>query len=378
MPRRRLLLLALLAGCAHSLPDEGSQPQEPPLGAGFYPRALTYNEYDDRHPQWLPDGSAIIYSTERGDQQSDRDRCLALIPAEGGTQLWRRCETRGAHYRDTTDVWEWPAVAPDGRTFFVRTTGWSGLKKTGMPTIALAHGTDFENAVMVRRLPYISTSGLQVVLPWTPRWLSPTRVAYLGVLEFFEGSTFYPDTFFTGQEVTLLDLAGDSLAGYTVVPGTQYASSVATDGDPDVLYYTLNGDSMVYRRHLTGGQVDTVHNFGWGQVARDVTVRGTTLVAVVGDSIIWRNEAAHGWVQRDEGGDLVKVDLTTGLETRVSDVPLWLYRHPELSPDGKRLVVERQPFAEPPPGVLSDYNAMNHRADLWLFAMDQAPFGGGG
>ena len=85
----------MLAACAHTEPETGTVTENPPFGDGSWPRALTYSPFDDRHPQWLPDGSAIIYSTERGDQQSDRDRCIALLHPEGGTQLWRRCETDG-------------------------------------------------------------------------------------------------------------------------------------------------------------------------------------------------------------------------------------------------------------------------------------------
>ena len=171
-----------------------------------------------------------------------------------------------------------------------------------------------------------------------------------------------------------LQLVGDSLLSLTVVPGTTYASSVALADDSTTIYYTLGGDSLVYRRNLTTGIVDTAHNFGYGRVARDVSVRGTTLAAIVGDSIIWSFEDAHQqWVQRDEGGGVVIVDLTDGSEVEYSLSPLTLFRHPELSPDGTRLVVEAQPFAYPRLEVNADYNALNHRADLWIFSLVEGP-----
>jgi hypothetical protein len=368
-----LLLGVSLAACAHTEPDPGSPPDNPPFGDGSWPRTLTFSTFDDRHPQWLPDGSGIVYSTERGDQQRDRDRCIALIRPEVGTQIWRRCELDGRHV-DTTDVWEWPSVGPDGRTIFIHTTGWNQAKKLGFPRISLAHGWKFEDAGRVRTLPFTSTSGLPQTLGWTFRWASPTRVIYLGVYEFYQGSTFFPDTFFTGQEVMDLQLAGDSLLSLTVVPGTTYASSVALADDSTTIYYTIGGDSLVYRRNLTTGVVDTAHNFGFGRVARDVTVRGTTMAAIVGDSTIWSFEDAHQqWVQRDEGGGIVVVDLTDGSEVEFSLSPLTLFRHPELSPDGRRLVLEAQPFAYPQREVGADYNALNHRADLWLFSLEDWP-----
>lgn len=364
----------LLAACAHTEVSSVEPPDNPPPGDGTWPRQITHNAYDDRHPQWLPDGSGIIYSTERADQQRDRDRCIALLPAEGGTQRWRRCQTDGRH-SDTTDVWEWPSVSPDGRVFFTLTTGWNRALKLGFPWIAVADGGDFLHPQLVRRLPFFTPSGRQQLATWTPRWLAPDLVAYLGVLEFWEGESFLPDTFFTGEEVMLLHLIDDSTANFTVVPGTDLASSVAVGDDSSAIYYTLGGDSIVYRRHLLSGVVDTIHNFGAGRIVRDVSVRGNILVGIVGQSVVWQFEAAHGWVQRDEGGDIAVVDLTTGNEVLYSRSPVWLFRHPEISPDRTRLVVEVQPFAFPILGPIKDYDATTHRADLWLFSLVEGPLG---
>jgi hypothetical protein len=377
------VMALLLTGCAHTETEPVDYPDNPPFGAGVWPRPITFNELDDRHPQWLPDGSGIIYSTERADQyidpdlppdiQGTRDRCIALLPPEGGTQRWRKCETDGRN-ADTTDVYEWPSVSPAGNVLFIHTTGWRLLKKTGHPRIALARGFDVQHSRVVHSLPLFSNTGKQQVLGWTFRWIAPDQVVYLGVLEFFQGSTFLPDTFFTGQEVMLLHVIDDSTTNLTAVPGTDWASSVAVGDDSTAIYYTIGGDSLVYRRHLLSGVVDTVHNFGYGRVARDVSVRGNKLVAIVGDSIIFSYEDAHAqMVQRDEGGGISVVDLTTGAEVYFDLSPLWLFRHPEISPDGHRLVVEAQPFAQPTLTVLSDFNAPNHRADLWLFSLDEAP-----
>ena len=370
-----LLLAAALGACAHSEVAPSDLPANPPPGTGNWPRQLTYNIFDDRQPSWLPDGSGIIYSTQRNNILSDNDRCIALLPPEGGTQVWRRCETDIRHVADSMDVWEWPSVGPDGRAYYVHTTAWNRALKYGYPRRELVHQLDFEHGTTLRTLPFYTSSGRQELATWTPRWLGPDRIAYLGVLEFWEGETFAPDTFFTGEEVMLLQLAGDTIGSLTVVPGTDYASSVAADpaADPDAIYYTIGGDSLVYRRHLTGGTVDTVHNFGSGHIVRDVSVRGNTLAAIVGDSVVFQDEAAHGWVQRDEGGDIAVVDLTTGAEVTYGRAPIWLFRHPEISPDGKRLVVEVQPFAYPVLGPIKDYDATNHRADLWLFSLEDPP-----
>src|ERR1041385_2950550 len=210
--------LLLLAACAHADVAPSEQPENPPFETGSWPRQLTYNVYDDRQPSWLPDGSGILYSTQRANQSTDNDRCIALLPAEGGTQLWRRCETDAENILDTMDVWEWPSAGPDGRTFFVRTTAWIHALKYGYPRMELVRGYDFEHRKLLRTLPFFTSSGRQELAAWTPRWLARDKIAYLGVLEFWEGETFAPDTFFTGEEVMLLQLAGDTIGSLTVVP----------------------------------------------------------------------------------------------------------------------------------------------------------------
>lgn len=362
-------VLLLAAACSHSEATLVDPSDRPPLGDGSWPRVLTTNVYDDRHPSWLPDGSGILYSTERADEKM-HDRCIALLPAEGGSQRWRKCQTDG-RYVDTTDVWEWPSMAPDGRILFMKTTGSKVMLKLGFARLSLAQSLDFSGARKVRSLPFFSTSGRQQLSTWTPRWLTPTKIAYLGVLEFWEGESFAPDTFFTGNEVMTLDLFPDT-AIFTVVPGTDLASSVNIDGDPDLIYYTISGDSIVYSRRLSSGVVTPIWNFGAGRIVRDVAIRGNTLVGIV-DHAVFQQDSAHGWHQRDEGGDIAVVDLATGDSLTYSRVPNWLFRHPEISPDGTRLVVEVQPYALPVLGPSKGYDAINHRADLWLFSLEEGP-----
>jgi hypothetical protein len=359
-------LTLLAAACDHTSPFRPEPPAPAPPFTSLFPRRLTFNVGDDRTPAWLPDGSGIIYSSERQDRP-DHDRCLAVLPREGGTVKTRFCRVDPTH-ADSTDLMEAPAVSPQGRIFFHQVVSWIGQQKLGASALMLGSAGDPLQAAPLRPLPYTAPNGRIHSSVRVPQWIGGDSLVYLAEQLFYEGSTFFPDTFYTGLDVVLLDLSGAAPA-FNVLPGTEYASSVSLSDEPGVAYYTLGGDSRVLRRPLASGDVTVVHDFGAGNIVRDVQVRGTRLVAVVGGSVLYRFEDGHGFVQRDEGGDLVFVDLGSG-GTALFSTDTVLFRHPMISPDGSRVVVEVQPFAPVHADPQSDFNAPNHRADLWLFELD--------
>jgi hypothetical protein len=328
------------------------------------PRRLTFSPGDDRTPSWLPDGSAILYSSEREDQ-ADHDRCLTLLPPEGGTILDQFCPTDPLQ-SDSTNLFDAAAVSSDGRVFMHKVISWIGQQKLGEAFLALGDFSDPVAAVNLSRLPYTAPNGKIHSSIRSPAWISDDAVVYLAEMLFFQGSSFFPDTFVTGLDIVRLDLSGAAPV-FEVVPGTDNASSVAVTGEPNVIYYTLGGDSKVYRRDLGSGAVTVFFDFGPGEIVRDVAVDGTRLVAVVGGSVLYQFEAPHaGFVQRDEGGNLHFVDVVSSAHT-IIDGDSVLFRHPVFSPDRSRLVVEVSPYAPVHVGPASDYTAFNHRVDLWLF-----------
>lgn len=330
------------------------------------PRRITFSVGDDRTPAWLPDGSAIIYSSEREDR-ADHDRCLTLLPAEGGTILDQFCPIDPIQ-ADSTNLLDAPAVSAGGRLFFHQVVSWIGQQKLGEASLALSNLDDPLRTTRATRLPYTAPNGRIHSSVRSPAWMGPSSLVYLAEQLFYQGSTFYPDTFVTGLDIVRMDVSGASPV-IEVIPGTDYASSVAVTSEPDVIYYTLGGDSRVYRRDLGTGAVTVVHDFGPGEIVRDVSVHGTRLAAIVGGSVLYQFEAAHdGFVQRDEGGDLHLVDLSSTEHVAFATDSV-LFRHPVISPDGERIVVEVSPFAPVHIGPDSDYNATNHRVDLWLFDM---------
>ena len=241
-----------------------------------------------------------------------------------------------------------------------------GLQKGPALHLMLGSAGDPAAAAPMTIVPYFASSGKTHYYVSHLQWLGPQRFVYLAEDLFYQGSTFLPDTFSTGLEIGLGQIAGGDALSLTVVPGTELASSVAAGPDDDTIYFTLGGDSRVFSQLLSSGERTILHDFGAGNIARDVQVRGNTLVAVVGRSVLFQFEEAHGWVQRDEGGDLYVVNLASGSTQSVS-LEATLFRRPALSPDGRFIVVEASPYAPVHVGPDSDFNATNHRPDLWLF-----------
>ena len=368
IPRRHLQLagcVLVAAACEHSSAVQPDPYSPAPPFSALLPRRITFNTGDDRTPAWLADGSGIVYSTERQDRL-DHDRCLAVLPPEGGTIRAMDCQLNPIH-DDSTDLMESPAVNAAGGLFFHQVVSWVGQQKLGSSALMLGIADRPMQASVLRPLPYTAANGRLHSSIRVPQWIGVDSLVYLAEQVFYEGSTFYPDTFTTGLDVVLVDLSGGE-PRFEVVPGTDYASGVDVSDDGASLYYTLGGDSRVYRRDLVSGVVTTINDFGAGNIVRDAQVRGNTLVAIIGRSVLYRFEDAHGYVQRDEGGDLMVVNLSTSESSRFSTDSV-LFRHPAISPDGARVVVETQPYDTVHHEIVSEYNAPNHRADLWLFGL---------
>jgi hypothetical protein len=171
------------------------------------------------------------------------------------------------------------------------------------------------------------------------------------------------DTLATGVDVVSLDLRQSGSMPQRI-PGTDNASGVSVGASSDEVYYTLNGDSRVYRRNLSTGLVTVVHDFGLAGLARDVHVVGNRLAAVVGGRVTYGINPAFGPTQWDSGGVLHVVDLQSGADVTL-DGP-GLFRRPQISPSGSALVVEVYPLiisGEPASTVVS------RRGDLYLYGL---------
>jgi len=301
------------------------------------PVQLTLNQAADRSPSWLPDGSGIIYSSQPLDRP-DGDVCLAELPSTGGTQRRLICDLSRLG-SDTNNAIESPVVAPEGRLAFLKASSSIGGTNPFRERLAVAPGFDVANATEVQAVPYTppgepTRSGVQAL-----RWLDPSHLIFVGGLAALRRacSLCALDTIETGLKIDILDLEGGTVP--SPLPGTDQASGVSLGQSADEIYFTLAGDTRVYRRAISTGETAVAHDFGAAGIARDVHVVGARLAAVVGGRVSFSVDPFLGPVQWDSGGVVHVVDLATDADVTL-DPGNNLYRRPALAPAGDRLAVE--------------------------------------
>jgi hypothetical protein len=339
----RLLALGALSSCGHTEPFEGrdfgsDQPFDPTP-----PVQITLNRGHDRRAAWLPDESAILYSTQL-EGRPDQDMCLAVLPPTGGRQRQLTCDlTPEAGTR--SESLESAAPAADGRVAFVAATGTIGFIGPDRQDLALATVADPAARTSLLRIPY--------TIPGRPthggisqlRWLSPTRLVYLAeaVNVVTPCIGCQKDTLRSGLDAVWIDVSSGSTP--QAVPGTDYASGVSPGGTADDVYYTLGGDTRVFHQVLTTGAVSVVYDFGAAGIARDVHVVGNRMAAVVGGRVHFTNDPSLGPTQWDSGGVVHVVSLEDGSDVTLDDPSnMGLFRRPQISPSGSQVVVERYPL----------------------------------
>jgi hypothetical protein len=245
---------------------------------------------------------------------------------------------------DQRDVIGSPAPAPGGGLAFVSASGTIIGANPVREAIALAPTLDPRGAAMVRTFPYTPEGGVPDETAEHLRWLDLSRLVYVGQ-QFRTRSQCNlctVDTLRIGQGVRVLETALPGVTPYAL-PGTASATGAATGSNPDLVYYTLGGDNRVFRQTLSNGLVEIAHDFGPAGVARDISLVGDRLVAVVGGRVAFGLDPVFGPVQWDSGGEIHVVNLTSG-EDQFLDPGALLFRRPALAPAGDAIVAEGYPL----------------------------------
>lgn len=346
---------------------EHTQPFPPEDNGGAGPRfpasitQLTYSSGQDVIPEWLPDGSAFVYTAERRDRV-DRDRCLAFMPDGGGTISRYVCPTVAPD--DSIHVLDEAAIVGDSIAY-VRASTERFLQGIGPDRQALvvAPLADPTAARLLQQIPFTTPWGRTYDGVSYIGWLGPSRLVLIG------DSVRYPracsncpaDTVRTGIEIFTLDFSSGGTQ-LSLVPGTSGASSVSRGASGDTIYFTIAGDSRVHRLALSSGQEDFPYDFGSGRPVRDARVGNGVLVAVV-DGLM------------EDGGDLHVVALANGgdsvIRVPLGEPPLWFQR-PSLSPDARKIVVQGRglvitPIFDPVTGMVIGADTTGAPGlDVWL------------
>jgi hypothetical protein len=330
-----LLLVLIQAGCGHDKPFQPDSFDQDSTRTRGSMRQLTYNLGADRAPRWLPGDSGLLYSMERLDTPS-RHRCLAWMPASGGTVSRIDCKNFGQSI-DSTYSFEWPAVHPGGMVSFLLVANRITAVRPGYQTLRLGRIDDPGNAPELLLLPYrVDTSFYNTII--SPHWVDSSRMIFVAGMMLVGEYPIPPDTFFGGRvAATLTRQAGGSVVAG--IPGTENASSVAANPGADEFFFTVMGDARVYRSDLAGTNIRVHYDFGPGQVARDVAIRGDSLLVVVGNRTVLQEFTEVGTYQSDFGDRLRLIHVASGLDQAVGDAPV-CYRRPAFSPAGQTLLVE--------------------------------------
>lgn len=241
LPARLLGGLCLLAACGHTEPFATADETSDGPFTDAVPIRLTHAEGADLHPAWSVDGSAIVYSYRRG--TVDRDRCLGVLPAGGGTRRAEVC-TLPLEGEGVRDAYTHAALDGEGRLVFNRHA--SG------PTVPAPQAGEF----LVTRAD--SVGGRQRVFPlmatppgaaapWeyllTPAWAGPGRVIALGAQQavgtWLPFVSSPPTPFDTTVRASLLVelLVDETPVRWNTLARADWATMLAVDRGAGLIYF---------------------------------------------------------------------------------------------------------------------------------------------
>lgn len=280
-PRSGVRLAAcalLLAACAHT--DAFVAPPPPsadgPFAAGE-PTRLTYNADADLNATWTPDGQAILY-TFADPTRPDRDRCLGMLRATGGTRIRTICDERPGH-ADSVDYLAAPALSAGGKLLYIESTSPRGVL---LPQNIALHLADTA-APFVRRT--LVTFPIQLGGGRTANWL--TNVTWIGEDQFIAMArdfTVLPrcpgcglgDTVYNPMGIVRGTVPATGAATIAPIPGTDgYGAFAVAENGAQLI---LAAGSVVSKMPIGGGAATVLTTLGSGAV--DIACRNTSCVAL--------------------------------------------------------------------------------------------------
>ncbi len=351
--------LLLLAACGHSEPfTTADQRNDGPFSATV-PIRLTHAAGSNLHPAWSEDGSAIVYSYLRG--TADRDRCLGVLPAGGGTRLAEICapplEDEGV-----LDAYTHGGMDADGRIVLNHHTNSSFVQSPQGGELLL---TRLDSVGGRRQITPLLRTPPGTSRPWTylltPAWAGPGRVVALAaeaaVGTWWEFDSPPPLPFDTTFRASLLVelLVDETPVRWATLAEVDWATMLAVDRGAGFLYFVvapprsplINTDAArladtVYRMPLAGGPAVPV--YGAPRAASEV-VGGIVGLAAGGGRVFvseQRGVPSSGIRPQGEFASIIEIladGTTRPIDTRrIPDTGRW--GRITASPDGRQVVAE--------------------------------------
>lgn len=348
-----LLATAALAapGCDHSDPFRVSPfEQQGPFPIFAQGRRLTFNPLDDRDPFVFGD---VVYFSRLESVRVDGDRCIGIIPVEGGTMPDMYCA--GGEVPDQNrDARLQPAVSPDGsRIAYVieRSRSRFNDRAPNLRNVVVAPRDNPADTASVFDAAFVLPNGASANDLRQLEWRDSNTLRFIAGLSFFNTNT--RDTVFQPMGVHEFDIAGGR---FTMIAGTDDAFAFASRANGGLWYVTATDSTVIMS--VEPGAVAVVFGPAGGAVRGITNVGGMPVVIryfFSGDPLLGNRI----WISlvRPDGtsADLWRRDREPGgyIPRRIVGVP------------GRTSIIAEMVRADPINGVLRPIDAAG--GDLWLF-----------
>lgn len=285
--------LALLsAACEHTTPLEYEPPEALPPASDALPRRLTFNPGDDRNPS--VSGGVLAFSRfELGDERSVpggfevAERCIALLPYEGGTISARYCPSPFAVPEDSVVTWVEPVLSPDGaRIAYLWEKSHLHDVRTPKRELRVAPAERPEEAEVSWSALWTMPDGRRPTTVIKPSWTGADHLRFLAGLDsVFKvkggGSTRATDTITVAY--ALVDLNLTTLEA-TVVPGAD--SAIAYAPAPDGGAWIVQRSDSTRLFHLPPGSATPQEIGSFSAPVYDLAnVDGVPVAGIAGSTV---------------------------------------------------------------------------------------------
>lgn len=253
--------LVLLLACGHSEPFESSAPTVGPFGTGTDVQ-LTFNGEQDYWPAWTQDGAGILYAFVPTGSTAHH-RCVGLLPAAGGTNIWELCDNRAVN-TDSANAYSAFALANDGRLLYAEvqapifsgTVPPRGSLFPSRVTLWLA-----DTSAPFKRTALLKLPGLSGLSELT--WTGPNTFLMLQQdLTVFNPiqppCDFAQDTVWSGAGTVVLGTLTGNQASFQPISGTDGATGYALAENGASIVFIKRGDTRLFRVPAAGGTATTV------------------------------------------------------------------------------------------------------------------------